>query len=223
MEFSETPVSSRGTWWLYVRLFPRNVRATVWRRNEPLGWGMGGSLGSGSRKTSQMRRLLHGLFLRAAILLVAACVGPTFVVQQYKGPERPTDQIAILRVNGSDSVRLMYLDDADVAAPLVSDGRLHIEMLPARHVVVVTNAANGNERSLPLAFDAQAGKVYRVIFVPPDATPRVFEVNRASDAPGVDVTMPNAPPTPAPAPPLAKPTEPRPDKVEEIDAGLAPP
>src|SRR5690348_4360879 len=95
------------------------------------------------------------------VLVLAACMGPTFVVQQFKGPQRPNDQIAILRVNGSDSVRLMYLDDEDVAAPMVQDGRLHIEMLPARHTVVVANAANPRERSPVIAFAAEAGKVYR--------------------------------------------------------------
>src|SRR5262245_18813792 len=108
------------------------------------------------------KRLLLSLILPTLAVVLAACMGPTFVVQQFKGPQRPNDQIAILGVNGADSVRLVYLDDEDVAAPIVSDGRLHVEMLPARHTVVVANAANHDQRSGVIAFAAEAGKVYRV-------------------------------------------------------------
>jgi len=142
-------------------------------------------------------------------------MGPTFVVQQFNGPQRPPEEIAILRVNGSDSVRLMYLDEKDVAAPLVSDGRLHIEMLPTKHTVIVSNASNNNERSPMVAFTAEAGKVYRVRFVPPESTARVFEVDRSSDAPRADVTIVEAPPPiVAPSPPATKPIE-----EVESDAG----
>jgi hypothetical protein len=100
---------------------------------------------------------------------------------------RPRETIATLRVNGSDSLRLIILDDEDIAAPLEVDSRLHIELLPGQHRLGVANAANGpNAPVVPVAFGAEAGKVYRVTFVA--AAPHVFEVDRASDTPGRDVT-----------------------------------
>jgi hypothetical protein len=119
-------------------------------------------------------------------LALAGCPGPTFVVQQFNGPQQPREAIAVLRVNGGDKVRLLYLDEQDVATPIVEDGRLHIEMLPKRHTVIVSDAAAPNEK-YPLAFDAQAGKVYRVIFSP--ATPHVYEVDRDKDVAVKDVSV----------------------------------
>jgi hypothetical protein len=145
------------------------------------------------------------------IVALASCVGPTFVVQQFRGPQRPAAEIAILRVNGPDSVRLALLDDEDVATPLVEDGRLHIEMLPTRHTVVVTSTKS-SERSPLLTFVAQAGNVYRVAWAS-DGRARVFEVQRSSDAIVRDVTIdappaspePPAPARDVPAPPSADP------------------
>jgi hypothetical protein len=105
-------------------------------------------------------RVLYALLF----VVLAACVGPTFIVQQYNGPPRPRETIATLRVNGAESVRLLFLDDEDVAAPIVSDGRLHIELLPGKHTLT---ARNGDDRSATtgsLSFMAEAGKVYRVVF-----------------------------------------------------------
>lgn len=132
------------------------------------------------------RRLLA--FMIAAAVAVVACPGPTFVVQQYTGPVRPASAVAILRVNGGESVRLLFLDDEDVAAPIASDGRLHIEMLPGRHTLIVRN---GDDQEAPrgsLAFVAEPGKVYRVAFTGDE--PRIFEVDRGSDRPVADVTKP---------------------------------
>jgi hypothetical protein len=114
-------------------------------------------------------------------------MGPTFVVQQYPGAVRPKETIATLRVNGSDTVRLMTLDDEDVAAPIVSDGRLHIELLPGRHAITVRNAAAPQEPATPLVFEAEAGKVYRIAFAP---VARIFEVDRGGDTVGRDVSNP---------------------------------
>jgi hypothetical protein len=125
------------------------------------------------------------LFLAAALL--AGCAGPTFVVQQYAGPVRPKDTIATLRVNGADSVRVMTLDEEDIAAPIVQDGRLHIELLPGRHAITVSNASAPQEPPKPIAFQAEPGKVYRVAFTP-DA--RIFEVDRGADTVGRDATSP---------------------------------
>lgn len=115
---------------------------------------------------------------------LAGCMGPTFVVQQYGGAVRPRETIATLRVNGSDPVRLITLDDEDVRSPLDSDSRLHIELLPGRHKIGIASAAN--DVVAPVAFVAEAGKVYRAAFVGADA--HVFEVDRGSDSPGRDVT-----------------------------------
>lgn len=132
-------------------------------------------------------------------------MGPTFVVQQYAGPVRPPATIATLRVNGGDSLRLITLDDEDVRAPLESDSRLHIELLPGRHKIGVVNGPN--DLVAAVAFVAEAGKVYRASYV--GSEPHVFEVDRGGDAPGRDVTAPLAPPAataPATAPePLKEP------------------
>jgi hypothetical protein len=127
----------------------------------------------------------------AALALTSAlsgCAGPTFVVQQYPGAVRPKESIAILRVNGNEPVRLATLDDEDLAGePIASDSRLHIEMLPGKHVVTVLNANAPQEPGAPLAFEAQAGKVYRVTFVTGAA--RVYEVDRGADTAMSDVTQ----------------------------------
>lgn len=127
-----------------------------------------------------------------AALLLAGCPGPTFVVQQYAGPQRPSYTVAILRVNGNEEVRLLELDGKDVAAPILEDGRLHIEVLPARHTVSAARASAPREGSPPVAFTAEAGRVYRVAFVA--TAPHVFEVDREKDSVVRDVTEPGAPP-----------------------------
>ena len=106
-----------------------------------------------------MVRLRLRSFIVLCLTLLVACMGPTFIVQQYGGPPRPRESIAILRVNGAEPVRLLFLDDEDIAAPVASDSRLHIEVLPGRHTLT---ARNGDERTAPtgtFAFLAEAGKV----------------------------------------------------------------
>jgi len=129
-------------------------------------------------------------------LMVAGCPGPTFVVQQYAGPVRAPAEIATLRVNGGDSVRLITLDGEDVRAPLEVDSRLHIELLPGRHRFGVARGTSDAVEEVEVV--AEAGKVYRVTFV--EAAPHVLEVNRSSDAPGADVTAPPVAPPVAPLP-----------------------
>lgn len=140
-------------------------------------------------------------------------MGPTFIVQQYSGPQRPRESIAILRVNGAESVRLLFLDDEDVAAPIVTDGRLHIELLPGRHTLT---ARNGDDRTAPtgsFAFVAEAGKVYRVAFSRERG--ELYEVDRDSDKPVREVTAPvQAPPPPViDTPPSAPPS---PSEAESV-------
>lgn len=166
-----------------------------------------------------MRRV--ALFTVAALVafLLAACPGPTFVVQQYGGPQRPQETIATLRVNGREPVRLLFLDDQDVAAPLEEDSRLHIELLPGRHTVVVGNAKVPNERYAPISFQAEAGKVYRVAFATGAAggEPRMYEVDRGNDTSIRDVTQ-SPPGEVVPPRPPAQPQPPAPGPVE--DAGV---
>jgi hypothetical protein len=146
------------------------------------------------------RGVLLGLSVAFSL---AACMGPTFVVQQYAGAPKSKDEIAILRVNGKDPVRLLVLDGQDVAAPIVEDGRLHIEVLPGEHSAVVGNANAPGERYAPMKFDAVAGKVYRFGF-PNGAIgeAHVFEVSRGDDTIVRDVTKlePMSPPVVRPAP-----------------------
>jgi hypothetical protein len=123
-------------------------------------------------------------FLVFFALLLAGCAGPTFVVQQFKGPQRPPETIATLRVNAGGSVRLVSLDDEPLDVPLADDARLHIEMLPGRHSLTV-RAANA-DRAEPLSFEAEAGKVYRVTIA---EEARIFEVDRSGDQPIRDVTV----------------------------------
>jgi len=128
--------------------------------------------------------LAAALSLTSFTTVLTGCPGPTFVVQQYTGPQREADTIAILRVNASDTVRLVTLDDENVDVPLESDSRLHIELLPGRHTLSVRSASS-SDRLEPLVLQAEAGKVYRVAI---GSEARVWEVSRGSDAQMRDVT-----------------------------------
>lgn len=141
--------------------------------------------------------LARALFVSglAGLVALAGCPGPTFIVQQYQGPQRPVESIATLRVNGADSVRLLTLDGEDVRAPIESDSRLHIELLPGEHRMTVANANAPDDRLDPLVWSAEAGKVYRVT-VAAGVAARLWEVDRGNDHPGREI----APPAPA-APP----------------------
>ena len=145
--------------------------------------------------------------VRALLVLVLgtlpACPGPTFIEQQYPGPPRSADAIAVLRVNGSDRPRVLGIDDEENSAShgLPSDGRLHIELLPGRHVVVAAKTIDalgrwaGSCGPESLAFDAEPGKVYRLLAIEPandqpcTRTLGVFEVDRKSDHTIRDVTQ----------------------------------
>jgi hypothetical protein len=133
-------------------------------------------------------RLLCAGALGLLALLLVACPGPTYVVEQYAGPRRPRDEVAVLRVNGSDAARPVRVDGEDLGKPLAGlaeDARLHVEMLPGRHTVGVAALVPGALVE-ELAFEAAAGKVYRVVVGPA----RVVEVDRGSDAVVRDVSAP---------------------------------
>lgn len=153
---------------------------------------------------------------------LVGCPGPTFIVQQYAGEPRPRETIAILRTNASDEARVLALDEQDVAAPIVEDGRLHIEILPARHAVVVGRVNEPRRRYRELAFQAEADRVYRVAFVGDE--PHVYEVDRSKDTLLRDVTLPppQAPPPQAP-PPQAPPLPPPPPAPDAPPPAPEPP
>lgn len=150
-------------------------------------------------------------------LLLVACGGPTFVAQQYAGEPRHPSTIAIIRVNGAQQVQLMSLDGEPANAALAEDVRLHVEVLPGRHTLSVAHAALPNEPAQRVHFVAEAGRVYRPIFVKVHpgtivaaALPgrlyaaRVYEVSASDDVTLRDVTSdparPQAPVVPSPAP-----------------------
>lgn len=123
----------------------------------------------------------------ALALAFTGCIGPTFVVQQYAGPRREPYTLAVLRVNGGDSVRLLQLDGEDMRAPIASDGRLHVELLPGRHALSAFDEKEPNKRFQTVAFEGEAGRVYRVVLAGENA--RIVEVDPSSDAQGRDVTI----------------------------------
>lgn len=171
------------------------------------------------------------LRLLAALLLVAVgCGGPTFIVQQYDGPPRPRESIAIVRVNGSDAAQITTLDGEGTNVGIAEDSRLHLEVLPGSHTVWVRNAAAPEEPPQRIQFLAEPGRVYRpVLTVAPNAgsnkalgaIARMYEVDPSSDALLRDVTAlppqqaptktaPVSPPAPSPSPqaPVAPPGDP---------------
>lgn len=127
-----------------------------------------------------------------AAVVLAACGTITYIVQQYGGEPRPNEEIAILRINGGEGPRVASLDGESLG-PGISDAhtRLHIEMLPGMHVVEIEQA-QGFYPTPKLRFSAQAGAVYRAVMATAlvrDAkpgqgmlVPRLYEVDRDSDA-----------------------------------------
>jgi hypothetical protein len=143
------------------------------------------------------RPLAVALLSSLLALGVAGCGPQVFIVQQYDGPVRDSETIAILRINGADSTRVVTLDGELADPRIAEDARLHIEMLPGRHALRLADMASPEAGSFRVAFDAQAGRVYRAVVAPTAA--RVFEVDRGSDALLRDVTAQLKEPAPPPA------------------------
>lgn len=122
-------------------------------------------------------------------LLLSGCGGPTFIVQQYSGPVRPSDSIAVLRVNGDGGIVLVSLDGEPIRTRVADDARLHVEMLPGRHRLAFADLADAGRPLGRAAFVAAAGKTYRPLFASRGGGARVFEVDAASDAPLRDATV----------------------------------
>lgn len=145
--------------------------------------------------------------------LVSACGTATFIVQQYDGSPLAEQQVAILRLNGNDPVRLEALDGEPLGYELHDRAsRVHIEMLPGEHELAL---AEGPE--LPAKrrrFRAEAGKVYRPLLVRtatdapviPGVTGWVvgiYEVNAGNDEIIREISqikLPQTTPAAAPAP-----------------------
>lgn len=162
--------------------------------------------------------------------LAASCAGPTFVVQQYDGPVRPTETIAIIRVNGKDPIRLDVLDGEVVGTRVEEDARLHVEVLPGRHTLKVRDLTDPNALPGRASFIAEAGRVYRpVVFAPQPSewggvatVVRVFEVDGGSDAQIRDVTVPDLP-KPVPTAPVRLPNfTPAPEIAPDAGTDAAP-
>lgn len=144
------------------------------------------------RRTSNAARRL--VALGGCLLLagwVAACAGPTYIVQQYDGPVRETETIAILRLNGSEPLGLDSLDGEPIGVRATKDSRIHVELLPGRHSMRVRDLTRPGSFSQTASFLARPGKVYRPAFSRGRA--HVYEVDANSDATIQDVT--EAPPT----------------------------
>jgi hypothetical protein len=135
-------------------------------------------------------KLTRVLLVALACALQSGCAGPTFVVEQYAGPKRDAETIAIVRFIGDDDVRLVVIDGERADVNLDEDARLHVEVLPGDHTVGVVSRARPEEPLQVVSFRAAAGKVYRVFFVGAGPnTARVFEVDPGSDAKLADVTL----------------------------------
>lgn len=125
-------------------------------------------------------------------VLAVACGGPTFIVQQYDGPPRSPETIAILRVHGRDTVQLLTLDGSRADAVVDDDVRLHIEVLPGAHTLHVLDRQNEALGPHRIAFRATPGAVYRIVFARSaevTTRARIYEVSAESDALLRDVTL----------------------------------
>jgi len=153
-------------------------------------------------------------YVFGATLLVAGCGTATFVVQQYDGNPLPREQIALLRVNGGDPLRLEALDGERLSYQLRDSAtRIHVELLPGVHELTVSDPDEGLPQTR--RFRAQAGKVYRPGWVTELASSErgaghkfvLFEVTRDSDTILVELAdLP--PPKPRPKAPVAAPNAP---------------
>jgi hypothetical protein len=152
--------------------------------------------------------------LTALLLALPGCPGPTFIVQEYPGPVRPAETIAILRIEGNGPVQLLAVDQQRADARIAEDSRLHVELLPGKHTVMVQNLGAPGVPPEIVAFQAEAGRVYQPVFLRSVSSgPRlhVLEIDPRRGSPVGDATLaptrppapPRAPPAPVPAPPDA--------------------
>ncbi len=161
------------------------------------------------------------LMFTALGLGAAACVGPTFILQDYPGPVQSAERVAIVRFEGNAAVDLVAVDGNVADAHVPDDARLHLELLPGKHLLAVANRAAPNDPPLAVRFNAEPGRFYKVVFAANQgdfAVRRalIFEIDQGSGALLKDVTSERAaPPSRAPvaasasvAPVPAPPSEP---------------
>ncbi len=136
-----------------------------------------------------------------AVCAAVVCCGGTvtFVWQQYEGPSRSKDRIALVRTTGASSTLLVAIDGESILAPLDYDNRLHVEVLPGIHDIDVAAPSIGLRHVISVRLLAEAGKVYRVeVSAPPRSLPQpdngepqlwdgewqahAYEVDRDTDA-----------------------------------------
>ncbi len=129
--------------------------------------------------------------LSLGALAAGGCGIPTFVVEQYAGPRRPASTVAILRINGGSGPDFVSVDGEPIQAGVQSGTRLHIEVLPGPHEVVVAPPDRSVVVGLPVRFMAEAGKFYRIEIreassgqaaPPPSWEAAAFEVDASTDA-----------------------------------------
>jgi hypothetical protein len=184
-----------------------------------------------------MKRLASTLrMLGLTSVLAAACGVPTFILQQYDGPPRAAESVAVVRFDGKGSADLVSLDGSIADAHVPEDARLHVEVLPGRHVLGVARRAAQNDPPRRVVFVAEAARYYEVAFMAPPANEwqpsvHVFEIDRRSGAKLRDVTYtaprrepaaPEAPSAvPAPPPPVAVPSGTMPEPAASTSAGAA--
>jgi hypothetical protein len=165
-------------------------------------------------------------------LVLAGCGGMTFVVQQYAGPQRSAERVAIIRV-GAGGPEVVSVDDVPLRVTLEPQNRVHVEVLPGPHEVdvEVTEPEIGLRHVLPVRFLAQAGKVYRVEVLAVATAAgtgsearwdaRAYEVDRDSDVRlSVAAAVPAATPPVSPPPPAPAPSPPAADAVPGADASV---
>src|SRR4051794_33164999 len=107
-----------------------------------------------------MQRWRHSWIRFEWLALFVACGGPTFVVQQYPGPPRPRDSIAIVRLNGGGP-RVVALDRESLVVP-ERGTRFHVELLPGAHELEIDDP-NLGIAGLGIRFLAEPERVYRVV------------------------------------------------------------
>lgn len=147
----------------------------------------------------------YALIAACSLMLPAAgCGQVTYIVQQYDGPPRAAEQVSIIRLQPDDPAQIDELDgEAMGGGPLASDARLHIEVLPGKHTLVVRNPRFGNTQRV--SFVAEPGRVYRILLADrawhartasPDQqgawSPLIYEVGRANDHLLREVSLPPA-------------------------------
>jgi hypothetical protein len=150
-------------------------------------------------------RLAACAWLGGAAIGFVSCGGPTFVVQQYGGPPRSIDGIAIIRVNPG-GLELYAVDGESLRVAPEKGTRFHIEVLPGVHEIGIDDPSTGFAGA-NVRFVAEPGKVYRMVIrsgpLDPGLGAYAYEVDRSSDAELRPATAaPDAPAVSAPERPL---------------------